>query len=277
MSKFADLHIHTHFSDSTDSPEEVVAKAKKEGLCCISITDHDTIDAIIPARAAAQNDLEVITGVELSTEIDGKDIHILAYLFDLNSPELLNVLQKAQETRVKRVGLMIEKLQGLGFKNISVDEVLSLSHSKSVGRPHLAFLLKQKGWVSSIYEAFNKYLGENCPAYVPKYKLSPVDAIDVIRKSGGLSVLAHPIVTGKDELIPQLVEAGLSGIEIYYPNYPETAINHYNKIAQKHNLLVTGGSDAHGAAKENTYIGKARIPYEYVERLKDAASKIKSR
>ncbi|OGX09069.1 MAG: hypothetical protein A2Z88_08120, partial [Omnitrophica WOR_2 bacterium GWA2_47_8] len=188
MSKFADLHIHTHFSDSTDSPEEVVAKAKKEGLCCISITDHDTIDAIIPARAAAQNDLEVITGVELSTEIDGKDIHILAYLFDLNSPELLNVLQKAQETRVKRVGLMIEKLQGLGFKNISVDEVLSLSHSKSVGRPHLAFLLKQKGWVSSIYEAFNKYLGENCPAYVPKYKLSPVDAIDVIRKSGGLSV-----------------------------------------------------------------------------------------
>ena len=169
---------------------------------------------------------------------------------------------------------MIEKLQGLGFKNISPAEVLSLAQSKSVGRPHLAAVLKQKGWVSSIYEAFEKYLGEGCPAYVPKYKLTPFEAIEVIRSSGGVSVLAHPMVTGKDELIVQFAQAGVNGLEGYYPNYPPPAIHYYQGLAQKYNLLITGGSDAHGKNKDNTHIGRMKIPYQYVEQLKEAAAKV---
>jgi predicted metal-dependent phosphoesterase TrpH len=140
-----------------------------------------------------------------------------------------------------------------------------------VGRPHLASVLQKKGWVGSLREAFDKYLGEDRPAYVAKYKQSPYQAIDLIRRSGGVAVLAHPVVTQKDELIGSFVEAGLKGLEVYYPNVPMVVINHYENIARKHNLIMTGGSDAHGSAKGNTFIGKVKIPYEVVEQLRQAA------
>lgn len=272
MTKFADLHIHTFYSDGTSSPEEIVQTALQAGLSCIAITDHDSLDGIAPTRLAAQGqDLEIISGIELSTEINGKDIHILGYHFDEKNSLLLEAVHRAQAARVERVKTMIEKLKGLGVKDIELEEVCRLTQSKSVGRPHLAAILKEKGAVKDISQAFDKYLGEGCPAYVPKMKQTPQEAIALIRQSGGVAVMAHPMSTNKDELIRSFVEAGLQGIEVYYPNCPDVVIHYYAKLAQKYNVLATGGSDYHGKAKPNTYMGKARIPYEVVEQLKAVA------
>jgi len=274
VTKFADLHIHTFFSDGTFSPRKVVEEASKFGLSCISITDHDTLEGVKPAQeVGAEYNVEVISGVELSTEIDGKDVHILGYFIDSDDSPILKTLRRAQETRMERVRRMISKLKELGVDNIEFDEVASLTKSESVGRLHLATVLIDKGWVSNIPQAFSKYLGEDCPAYVPKYKMTPLEAIKLIKESSGVSVFAHPMATGKDELIPQLVEGGLQGLEVVYPNYSKSTENYYANIAKKHGLIMTGGSDAHGIAKGSTYIGKARIPYENVEEMKNLLSR----
>ena len=161
MSKFADLHIHTFYSDSTSSPEEIVNEAINAELACISITDHDTIEGIEPTvKLAKAKGLEVLTGIELSTEIGGKDVHLLAYCFDLKDPELFAVIAKAQDGRVERIKKMIAKLKDLGVNNIDFEEVRVLAHSRSLGRPHLATVLKEKGWVADMAQAFYKYLGE---------------------------------------------------------------------------------------------------------------------
>jgi predicted metal-dependent phosphoesterase TrpH len=273
VTRFADLHIHTYYSDSTSSPQEVVQEALQNKLSCIAITDHDTVDGIAPTRKVAEAvGLEVITGIELSSEIHGKDVHILGYCFHEESP-LVNELVLFQEAREERIRQMIEKLKGLGVDNITFEEVSCLTKSRSVGRPHLAAVLKEKKWVHDIGQAFTKYLAEDAPAYVAKYKISPADAVELIRKSGGVAVMAHPMFTNKDEIIPSLVKAGLGGIEVYYPNCSEAVLAYYEGIARKHDLVATGGSDAHGKAKTNTYIGKKRIPYEVVEQLKERAKK----
>ncbi len=273
MTKFADLHIHTQYSDSTLSPQDVVTEALERQLSCVAITDHDTVKGVKPTQqAAANSELEVIAAIELSSELQGKDIHILGYFLDCDNEALKSALSKMRSARVKRIQEMIEKLKTFGVNNVGLEDVCALSLD-SVGRPHLAAVLKEKGWVSSIPEAFQKYLGEDCPVYVSKYKISPFDAITLIKEAKGLAVMAHPMATSRDELIPSLIEAGLQGIEAYYPNYSDTAIQYYLGIAKKHNLLVTGGSDGHGKAKPNTFIGKMRIPYELVEKMKEACGK----
>ena len=268
----ADLHIHTHFSDSTLSPQEVIEQAHRAELSCISITDHDTIDGVIPTQFSAQAvEIEVIAGIELSSGLDGKDIHVLGYLIDCQNEIFKVELEHIQNARIERMREMIQKLKTLGIDNISLEEVCGLTQSKSVGRPHLASVMHKKGWVSSFREAFDKYIGEGCPAYVEKYKMTPFQAIELIRQAGGVAVLAHPMVTNRDELIPRLVEAGLQGIEVYYPNYSNNTINYYEGLARKYRLIMTGGSDAHGTVKDNTYIGKIKIPYAIVTQLKEAA------
>ncbi len=273
MEKFADLHIHTHYSDSTASAQEVVQEAVEKGFSCIAITDHDTVDGILPAiEAAKKDDLLVIPGVELSTEINHKDVHILGYFFDHQNKHLKERLAQFQNARVTRIGKMIEKLKEQGVDNITAQEVCSLAKSDAVGRPHLAALLIKKGWVKNTYGAFKKYLGNGCPAYVHKFKQTPHEAIDLIHRFGGVSVLAHPMVTNTDELIPGFVEAGLGGLEVYYSDCAKTTVSYYEGIAKKHNLLMTGGSDAHGRNKENSYIGRVKIPCELVEKLKERCS-----
>lgn len=271
MTRLADLHIHTHFSDSTSSPQEVVEQAHENGLSCISITDHDTIDGISPTRDEAKKyDMEVISGVELSSEINGKDVHMLGYLFDDQNKEFVDRLKYMQGVRIERMREMIDKIKVLGIDNITLKEVCDLAESDSVGRPHLAAKLVEKGWVNNIKMAFNKYLADDAPAFVPKFKQTPQEAIEMIRKAGGISVIAHPMLTKIDELIPGLVRAGLGGIEVYYPNTTDTVMNFYEGLAKKHGIVSTGGSDAHGDAKKYTYIGKKTIPYELVEKLKSA-------
>lgn len=269
MTKWSDLHIHTYYSDSTSSPQEVVDDTLKAGLSCIAITDHDVIDGIDPVKAiAAKHGIEVIPGIELSSEINGKDIHILGYGFDHHNSPLVRKLAEIQDARVERIKKMIEKLGGLGINNITFEEVAAKTHSNAVGRPHLAMVLHEKGWVSSLRAAFDKYIGENGPAYFTKYNQTPFEAIQLITDSGGVAVMAHPMSTQKDELISQFVKAGMGGLEVYYPNCSETVLKFYKSLAKKYNILSTGGSDAHGRAKSYTHVGKTQIPYELVEALK---------
>ncbi|MBP6342610.1 MAG: PHP domain-containing protein [Candidatus Omnitrophica bacterium] len=275
MTKWADLHIHTYYSDSTSSPEEVVEDAVKAGLSCIAITDHDVIDGIEPVRAAAKaHDIEVIAGIELSSELNGKDIHILGYGFDCTRGPLFEKLGAIQQARIDRIKVMIEKLKGLGVNNITFEEVAAKTKSNAVGRPHLAAVLHEKGWVNSVRSAFDKYIGEGGPAYYTKYNQTPFEAIKLITDSGGVAVMAHPMLTQKDELISQFVKSGMEGLEVYYPHCSETVLKFYKNIAKKYNILTTGGSDAHGKAKTHTYVGKTQIPYELVEALKEKFRRI---
>ena len=270
MNSSADLHIHTYFSDSPASPQEVVKEAIEKGLACIAITDHDTVDGVNPTQEAAQStSLEVLSGVELSSDLDGKDIHILGYFLNAPGPILTDVLIQMQDARIQRIQKMINKLKTLGIQNISLEEVCRLTKSRSVGRPHLAMVLYEKGYVVNVREAFGRFINDDGPAYVSKFNQTPYRAIELIRQSGGAAVLAHPMITRRDELIPKMVEAGLDGIEVYYPNFSANTSTFYETMAKKHNLLMTGGSDAHGKAKDNTFIGKVRIPYEHVQHLKD--------
>lgn len=271
MTRFADLHIHTNYSDSSMSPQEVVEESLRNGLSCIAIADHDTVEGVpFVEKAAEGKSLEVIAAIELSSEENNQEIHILGYLLDRKNKTFLKKLTEMQDARMRRVELIIEKLRKSGIDNITPKEVRDLTRSDSVGRLHVATLLHNKGWVSDIRQAFEKYLAEGASAYVKKYRQTPAEAIEFIRDSGGVAVLAHPMVTSCDELIPHMVEAGLQGIEAYYPNCSPAVIDFYVNLAKKYNLLLTGGSDAHGEGKLNTFIGKAKIPYELVEKLKAA-------
>ncbi|MCK5579697.1 MAG: PHP domain-containing protein [Candidatus Omnitrophica bacterium] len=272
MTKFADLHIHTCFSDSSSSPQDVVRQAVAQGLSCIAITDHDTVDGVMPTVQAAQDyDLEIVSGVELSCEVDNKDIHILGYFVDCQNENFAKKLKRFQQIRIERIHKIIENLQVHGIDNITFEEVFRRTEADAVGRAHLAFVLVQKGWASNNSEAFDKYLGEHCSTYVPKYKQTPQEAITLIKAAGGAAVLAHPMVTNRDELIPSLVEAGLDGVEVYYHNCSAAIYRYYEKIASKHGLAMTGGSDSHGDVKKYTYIGKQKISCDLVEELRERA------
>lgn len=271
MTKFADLHIHTNYSDSTMSAEQVVEESVRNGLSCIAITDHDTVEGVSVVReAAAGKDLEVIAGIELSSEHSNQEVHILGYFLDCENRSFLKKLSAMQDVRMKRIKLILEKLKEAGIENITAEEIYARTKSNSVGRLHVAITLCERGVVSDIKQAFEKYLAEGACAYVQKYQQTPQEAIRFIRESGGVAVLAHPMITQRDELIPSFVEAGLQGIEVYYPNYSPSVINFYTNIAKKHHLLLTGGSDAHGEGKSNTFIGRIKIPYELVEELRAA-------
>jgi len=267
----ADLHMHTYFSDGASSPQEVVDDALKAGLSCISITDHDIVEGVAPTiEAARPHSLEVIPGIELSSEYENCDIHILGYFIDYQKGPLMEKIDVFLDARMERMKKMIMNVKGVGINNIEFEEVCALTHSRAVGRAHLAFLLQQKGWVSNIKSAFEKYIGVGRPGYAVKYKQTPFEAIELIRQSGGVAVMAHPMLTQKDELIPRFVAGGMKGLEVYYPNCTDTITQFYERIAQKNGLIATGGSDSHGKIKPYTYVGKKTVPYDVVERLRQA-------
>jgi predicted metal-dependent phosphoesterase TrpH len=271
MAGTADLHIHTYFSDSTSSPQEVVDDALKAGLSCIAITDHDIVQGVSPTiEAAKPHALEVIPGIELSSELENCDIHILGYFIDHEKGPLFDKIDLFLDARVERMKQMIMNLKAVGVNNIEFEEVAALTQSRAVGRAHLATLLQQKGWVNNIKTAFEKYLGNGCPGYAPKYKQTPFEAIELIRQAGGVAVMAHPMLTQKDELIPRFTAAGMKGLEVYYPNSMPAVTEFYERIAKKNGLIATGGSDAHGKAKSYTHVGKRTVPLEVVEQLRQA-------
>jgi len=216
--------------------------------------------------------VEFITGSELTAELEDNEVHILCYFVDTKNPKLLTELSKFQATRQNRIREMAARLNSLGVP-LKADAVFALANCRSPGRPHVARALVQAGLCSSLDEAFERFLKKNRPAWVPKAKMSALEGISLIHQAGGLAVMAHPGLNRTDEIIPDLVEAGLDGIECFHTKHSSTTVEHYLEIADKFHLLVTGGSDCHGMSKGKPLIGTVRVPYEHVERLRAAAEK----
>ncbi|MBN1914106.1 MAG: PHP domain-containing protein [Candidatus Omnitrophica bacterium] len=268
--RFADLHLHTVYSDGTYTPLEIIRAALKHSLSAIAIADHDNVDGIDEAfEAGSKEGVEVIPAIELSAEYENSELHILGYLIDHKSRELAQKLGFLRQNRIERIYKIAGKLKELGL-DLKPESVFSLAENATVGRLHVARAMVKEKLVGSTYEAFNKYIGDKCPAYVCGFKFTPQDAINLIRSSGGIAVLAHPYTLHNDELIPQLVSYGLGGLEAYYPEHSQGMVNYYLGLAAKLNLLVTGGSDCHGNAKPEVKIGTFKVPYELVEKLKEA-------
>ncbi|MFA4983838.1 MAG: PHP domain-containing protein [Candidatus Omnitrophota bacterium] len=270
MMRTADLHLHTCFSDGTYTPEELVREASRSELSCIAIADHDTVEAIEPALAAAKSrELEVIPAIELTADYGGNELHILGYLFDHKNKFLQERLSSLKSDRAERMQKILSKLRDNGVI-LEAEDVFSFSRVGTVGRLHIAQAMVKRGIVNSTQEAFQRYIGDKSPAYVSGFRSSPQEAIALIRRTGGIAVLAHPYTLSRDEMLTQLLEWGLQGLEAYYPEHSQSQVNFYLKYAQEHNLLVTGGSDCHGDAKPEVRIGTFRIPYALVEKLKEA-------
>ncbi len=275
LKKYVDLHIHTTISDGALTPKEVIEYAYKEGLVAIGITDHDVTDGIeIAQRTASKYGLEVVPGVELSSDYGKKEVHILGYYMDCEDEEFQKKLALFRKARYERAEEMVKRLKSLGME-IDFERVEEIAGKGSVGKPHIAQVLVEKGYVSSIPGAAWKYLESGGPVSVPKYKLRPSEAIDIILRAGGIPILAHPAGTRVDELIPQLANNGLMGLEAYDAKNPPSIADYYITLARKYGLLITGGSDCHGKAKGEMRIGKVKAPYEIVEKLKEAKRNLK--
>jgi len=272
-----DLHLHSTASDGQFTPTDLVQMCRAKGLRVIALTDHDTTDGVAEAMAAAARadavpPLTVIPGVEISTDVPGQyEIHIIGYYIDLENAALQRRLTGMRESRLSRARAIWERLNELGH-SVSWERVLVLAGDGSVGRPHIAQALVEAGYAESIADAFQKYIGKTGQAYVPRPKLRPEEAIQLIRDAGGVPVLAHP--DHVIEHIPALVQAGLMGLEAYYNGYPVVEVEFLKRLAHKHGLIVTGGSDFHGPdVTESIELGSTFVPWEVVESLQRAAGK----
>ena len=266
--KYADLHVHTTESDGTLTPQLLVKAALKSSLAAIAIVDHDTVGAIAEAQtAAAGTDLEIIPGLELTAQHENQEIHILGYFLDYHNELLLEKLKIVALNRVERVYKIVKNLKDLGL-SLDPQTVFDISGRGTVGRLHIAKSLLQDGLVDSTAEAFRKYIGDKSPAYVLGFRFTPSEAIALIKQAGGVAVIAHPYMLHNDALIPEFAGYGLQGIEVYYPEHSQSMINFYLDLAKKLNLLVTGGSDFHGAVKPDVKLGMIKIPWELVEKLR---------
>ena len=270
---YADLHLHTNFSDGSLTPEELVTEARLAGLVAISVTDHDILDGIEPALLEGEkHGIEVIPGVELSAEANGEEVHILGFCMDWREPQFRERLQEFRESRRVRAMRMVDKLNQLGLA-IDYDDVLKHADSTSVGRPHVAAALVERGHVYNISEAFNRFLGDDGPAYMPKHKLSPAEAIAMILDVGGVPILAHPGSLQQNS-VSELMSLGLMGLEALHPQHNVQISNYYCDFAKEQNLLITGGSDCHGRAKDRMTLGNIKLPYKHVDALKKAGAAI---
>lgn len=245
-----DLHVHTVCSDGALRPEEVAEKACQLGLEGFAVTDHDTVAGLEGARlAAARLGLIFVPGVELSTDWEDKDVHILGYFVDPDEERFRASLIWLQNTRLTRVQKMVAKLNAFGCP-VSLERVKELARGESIGRVHVAQAIIEAGRAESIEDAFRRFIGRTAPCYVPRSRLSPFSAVRIIRRNGGAAVLAHPGLVGDDEIIFQLQRVGLVGLEAFYPQHTPEQEAHYLKLARQQNLVVTGGSDYHGVSGE---------------------------
>jgi 3',5'-nucleoside bisphosphate phosphatase len=264
----ADLHIHTRYSDGSFGPENIVRIARERSLCCISITDHDTVRGIEEAITAGRgHGVEIIPGVEISAEEAGREIHILGYCIDYKDPNLVGFLNQIKKDRIKRLFLITECLQERGIK-IHAEEILRFAGDASISRLHIAKFMQLKGIVDDWRHAFTMYIGDAKPCYVSSFSYKSKQVIDAIKASGGIPVIAHPGLYNVDNILPRLIEEGLGGIEVFHTEHSEKKSAHYQQLAKYHNLVITGGSDCHGNLKKEVLIGKTTVPYSCVEALK---------
>jgi len=243
-----DLHVHSTASDGLLTPEELLTKAQEIGLAGIALTDHDTVGGIEAAQkywSAHGLTLAFIPGIELNAEVDENEVHILGYYIDHRDTMLLHKLEEIKEARLERARKMVYRLKSMGLA-ISFEHVEKLAKGDLIGRPHIAQALTEKGYVFSIKEAFEKYIGKGRPAYVPRYKFLPQNAIQLIKGAGGVPVLAHPGLLSRKELVQEAINLGVAGLEVYYPEHTLQQVDEFLCLCEQYNLLVTGGSDFHG-------------------------------
>ncbi len=277
MSPLVDLHAHTSASDGELTPGALVAEAARAGLAAVAVTDHDTLDGLEAARAAAESSgLELVPGIELSTYLDGCEFHILGLLTEAPSAEDRALIEMLVQARAERAERMVALLRRAGCR-LTIEDVhrqaalppeVSPRGRAAIGRPHVAQALVAAGDVSSFAKAFGRYLAPGKPAFVPKHEFPPDRACALIHRMNGLAALAHPGVYGRDELLPRLVEAGLDAIEIWHVLHRESHTAHYRAQARKLGLALTGGSDYHGPRKQGARLGQPAVAYEVLEKLK---------
>lgn len=268
-----DLHVHTTASDGKYTPTQIVRSAYEKGIYYLAITDHDTIGGLEEAESAAKKmPIELLPGIELSTIYDNHEIHILGYYLQRNSRVLADTLMGLEEARRKRAYQMVEKINEMGYP-ITIEKILAKSTSKIIGRPHIALVLMDYGIVGSIREAFEKYLSPGCPAYVPRYRLSPSQAINLILQAGGVPVLAHPGLDFPYQQLSPCLVAGLKGIEVYHPRHTAQQQEFYLKTTKEFGLIQTGGSDFHGHdLVEWSSFGSMPVPLQTISELKRVRS-----
>jgi predicted metal-dependent phosphoesterase TrpH len=275
--KYADLHLHTQFSDGTFTPEELVERAHQLGFAAIALTDHDSVEGCARAAAAcASAGMEFIPGAELTAEHEDIEVHILGYFLDTENQVLLDKIARFQAVRQNRIREMAAALNKLGIP-LKAESVFALANCKSPGRPHVARTLVKEKLIGNLDEAFERYLKKGRPAWVPKTKMSALESVELIHQAGGLAVMAHPGLNRSDAIIPALVEAGLDGIECFHTKHSTVMSERYLEFAEKYHLLVTGGSDCHGFSKKAPLIGTVKLPYEHVEKLRAKVAERKAK
>jgi len=277
--KCVDLHVHSTRSDGTYTPSQLVDYAIEKGLKAFALTDHDTVDGIEEALEAAEGkSIEVIPGIEYSTEYRKRDVHIVGLFIDYKAPVFLEYLKRFQDSRIERNHKLCRNLQGAGF-DITYDALLEEFPNAVITRAHYAKYLLAHGYVKSMVEAFDRYLGDHTPYFVHREKITPEEVIDITRRAGGIPILAHPTLykLGREQLdilVSTLTDAGLMGLEAIYSTYSPSEESQMKALAKKYNLLISGGSDFHGATKPGldlgTGYGRIFVHEEVLENLRAA-------
>ena len=269
-----DLHVHSTTSDGDLSPSEVVRYALSQGLIALALTDHDTLGGIAEAQRAAEGaDLDVIPGTEINSKWEGGALHLLGYYVDPDHPVLKRRLQRMRNARLDRAHAMLDRLEDLGLP-MDWEDVDAMAQGQSMGRPHIARALLNRGYVDSIQEAFDRYISPGGAAYVPRLRLTPGEVIESIHAAGGVAVLAHPGPSGAVDIIPRLVSLGLQGLEVYYPRQSSSDVQLLLDLCQRYGLIATGGSDFHAEDhEEGATLGSVFVPVECIEELRRVAGR----
>jgi len=271
-----DLHSHTTASDGALSPRELVKLAARHGVRVLALTDHDSVSGLPEAiEEAARHGVEIVPGLEINCDVPGAEVHVLGYCVDWQAEWFESFLTEQRAERTARVHRIVARLRELGLP-LTAEEVFAICKEGSPGRPHVAQAMVNRGYVKSVREAFDRYLRAGGSANVPRRRLTPVEAVAVIRRAHGVPVLAHPGLANRDELIPELVQAGLAGIETYYPEHSAGQIEAYRNLCRQHDLVATGGSDYHGPQTGRAAtLGSPHVPIEVWRELKERAQKLR--
>jgi 3',5'-nucleoside bisphosphate phosphatase len=273
--RFADLHLHTTHSDGTFSPQRLVEEAKSCGLACIALTDHDTVNGIPETAELAQSaGIEFIPGIELTAHVDERELHVLAYFPTSNGwddPGFRSEIKKFTDARVERIHKTVARLNAVGV-GIGADDIFAVSGIGAPGRLHIARALLNGGYVSSVDDAFWRFLKKGKPGFAPKFRISVQEAIELIHRFRAIAVFAHPGIAGLDHRMEDFIRWGIDGIEVWHSRHRPSDSAKYQRVAEQHKLLMTGGSDCHGMAKDQMLIGGVKLAYEHVEKLKTYVS-----
>jgi predicted metal-dependent phosphoesterase TrpH len=274
LTGIADLHTHTTASDGLDAPATLVQRARDVGLAAIAIADHDTVAAHLTLSEADTRGVSIIPAIEMSANVGTAEVHILGYFVDPTSQHLADALAQLRGQRIRRVERFCARLTALGLP-LTMDDVLAHATGESVGRPHIARAMIDRGYVASVNDAFERYLAGGRPAFVPRDDVTPEWSIELIHQAGGVAVLAHPYTTGDPAaMMDRLLLVGLDGAEVEYGSYGEEQRAILRELAATRSLIPTGGSDYHGAThRENTPLGSGNVPMAIVEQLRDRSER----